>query len=507
MSKTTLSKKVSFKLLIYLIIAYVMVIAVSSNLIDKQLHQDLKKQAKLILKFNTEALEKPMWDLDDIQIKNILKQISRENYIKKVILKDEKDKIINFYGDKSINSKHDKNSKFIDFEDMVYFSRDIFFPYKGKQRKLGELEIYVATDEIHHFLEDMIIRLTAISFPFLVFLLFVVQRTISKSLNPVRILTAQLNKIDEKSSEEIKYEESNIKEVNDLQNSLAKMKLHFDTYSQELEETVTARTRELQDYKHHLEDMVEDKTKDLILAKEDSEQANAAKSEFLANMSHELRTPMHAIISYSQMGIEKVNTAEKEKLLKFYENINRSGKRLLHLLNDLLDLSKLEAGRMDLNLEKQDIRKTIDDVITEVGSLLRAKNITIQHNSKTQDTECSYDSVRISQVVMNLISNAIKFSTNDSVINIGYNDKTILADDGEISGIEISVQDSGLGIPDGELETIFDKFVQSSKTKTGSGGTGLGLAICREIIYAHKGTIWAENVKNGGAKFSFVLRR
>jgi signal transduction histidine kinase len=506
MSKTTLSRKVSFKLLVYLVISYLVVIGVSSNLIDKQLHEDLKKQSKLILKFNVKALEKPMWDLDDVQIQKILKEIANENYIVKVILKDENEKIVNSYGDKNIDLKHDDKSKFIDFDNITYFSKKIYYLYKGEQKKLGELEIYVLTDKIHSFLKDMLIRLTAISFPFLLLLLFVVQRTISKSLKPVRILTDQLNKIDEKSTEEIKYEESNIKEITDLQNSLSKMKQYFDTYSQELEETVNSRTKELQDYKNQLEEMVEEKTKDLIFAKDEAEQANAAKSEFLANMSHELRPPMHAIISYSQMGIERVNSAEKDKLLKFYESINRSGKRLLHLLNDLLDLSKFEAGRMNLNLEKQNIRKTIDDVVTEFGSLLRAKNITIQHNTQTENLECSYDSVRISQVIMNLLSNAIKFSSNDSVININYSDKNILSDDVEIAGLQISIQDSGLGIPDGELETIFDKFVQSSKTKTGSGGTGLGLAICKEIIYAHKGTIWAENVKDGGAKFSFVLK-
>jgi signal transduction histidine kinase len=429
MAKTTLSRKVSLKLLIYLSVAYIVVIVVSTRLIDAQLHKDLEKQAELILKFNIKALEKPMWDLDDIQIKNVINEIANEKYIVNVNLKDEKDRVIFSKGSKAVELNYQNNEKFIDFDDILYFSEDIFYNFKGKQRKLGELEIFLETSEIHEFLYEMIIKLTVISFPCLLVLLFALNRTISKSLKPVRILTEKLTKIDEKSLEEIDYQETNTKEINDLQNSLLKMKTHFETYSQHLEDTVSNRTKELENYKNHLEEMVNEKTKDLIYAKEEAEKANSSKSEFLANMSHELRTPMHAIISYSQMGIEKIGTAEKEKLLKFYENINRSGKRLLHLLNDLLDLSKFEAGRMVLNLEKQNIKQTIDDVITEVGSLLRSKNITIQQNIKSDNLQCSYDSVRIAQVVMNIVSNAIKFSPNESVIKINYNDKNILSDE------------------------------------------------------------------------------
>ncbi len=207
------------------------------------------------------------------------------------------------------------------------------------------------------------------------------------------------------------------------------------------------------------------------------------------------------------MGLDKIDSAEKEKLKKYYENINASGKRLLGLLNDLLDLSKLEAGRMILNQEQAIIRNTVDGIITEVEGLLRTKNLVIDQIAETDNLICSYDKVRISQVIMNLLSNAIKFSEPGKLIKIRYRDRKLSSDVGEVDGLEISIEDKGMGIPENELEKVFDKFVQSSKTKTGSGGTGLGLTICKEIIHAHKGNIWAENNPEGGAKFIFVIPR
>jgi len=125
---------------------------------------------------------------------------------------------------------------------------------------------------------------------------------------------------------------------------------------------------------------------------------------------------------------------------------------------------------------------------------------------ETEDLVCACDKDKIAQVVMNILSNAIKFSENGRLIRIRYREKPMTTAGGEdIMGLEVSVEDKGAGIAEGELENVFDKFVQGSKNRAGAGGTGLGLAICKEIIAAHKGRIWAQNNIDGGSIFTFII--
>jgi len=240
--------------------------------------------------------------------------------------------------------------------------------------------------------------------------------------------------------------------------------------------------------------------------KEIAEQANSSKSEFLANMSHELRTPMHAILSFSKFGINKFNTAPSEKLLSYFEKINQSGERLLSLLNDLLDLSKVEAGKLEFNFIPAQLITTVQQCISEQEAQLKQKELQINFPLPTGDTVAQFDSVKISQVISNLLSNAIKFSSPESTITIVIDSsKSIDNASNKPPGLCFSITNQGVGIPENELEQVFDKFVQSSKTKTNSGGTGLGLSICKEFINAHHGRIWAEHNPAGGSIFKFVI--
>ncbi|WP_137938556.1 PAS domain S-box protein [Chitinivorax sp. B] len=238
----------------------------------------------------------------------------------------------------------------------------------------------------------------------------------------------------------------------------------------------------------------------LTEAKEIAESANRAKSEFLANMSHELRTPMHAILGFADMGLSKSDTATREKLAHYFDRIRQSGKRLLSILNDLLDLSKLEAGKMEYRFDRRDVVPVIEEAMDELHQLAADKHLDITLQIRG-DTWGDFDTLRISQVVRNLLSNAIKFSPPNSKIDVQcgrepwYNKMAL----------RVTVRDWGPGVPDQEIDRIFDKFIQSSQTKTGAGGTGLGLAICREIAHAHGGEITARNHSDGGVSFSFVL--
>lgn len=265
--------------------------------------------------------------------------------------------------------------------------------------------------------------------------------------------------------------------------------------------------RELDLYRERLEKLVFERTKELSVAKEQAEQASRSKTEFLSNMSHELRTPMHAILSYASMGIKQTNISEQEKMFKYFNNIHTSGKRLMRLLNDLLDLSKLEAGKMDFNIQPESLLHTIEKSHTELQSLLDEKHLKFSVYNFSNDAEIMMDSLRIMQVIVNILSNAIKFSPPNAEIKIDIEDTNLHIGEHVFPAIQCSIADEGIGIPEDELHTVFDKFIQSSKTKTGAGGTGLGLSICREIILAHNGTIIAENKISGGAVFKFILPR
>jgi PAS domain S-box-containing protein len=247
-----------------------------------------------------------------------------------------------------------------------------------------------------------------------------------------------------------------------------------------------------------VQDVTDRKTAEALRAERDSaDEANQAKSAFLANMSHELRTPMHGILSFARFGQQKIDTAPKDKLKSYFDEISDSGSRLMNLLNDLLDLSKLESGKTSYSMKECDLLALAQDIRSELSAFAEEKHLEVEVSADESEVRGVFDEERIMQVLRNLITNAIKFSEPGSAI--------IVRVSGSPTAVRLSVANRGVGIPEAELESVFDKFVQSSKTNTGAGGTGLGLAICREIVRQHGGRIWAESQPGAETKFTFEL--
>ncbi|MBU2643100.1 PAS domain S-box protein, partial [bacterium] len=228
-----------------------------------------------------------------------------------------------------------------------------------------------------------------------------------------------------------------------------------------------------------------------------AEQANQAKTSFLANISHELRTPMHGILGFAKFGAEKSHTLSREKLSSYFDQIYSSGTRLMGLVSDLLDISKLESGKMEFQFGKARLSYLAGIVINDYSAMIQDNQLETVLVPPGFLDEVVVDHQKICQVIGNLLSNAIKFSQPEGRIQLN-----IEALDGQLL---FSITDNGSGIPEDELELVFNKFEQGKTKNSEIKGTGLGLAISREIIEGHRGKIWAEKNPIGGSIFKFQI--
>jgi signal transduction histidine kinase len=236
---------------------------------------------------------------------------------------------------------------------------------------------------------------------------------------------------------------------------------------------------------------IEDKSRQI-------EAANRHKSEFLANMSHELRTPLNAIIGFSEVLGERLFGELNEKQAEYTEDILTSGRHLLSLINEILDLSKVEAGRMELELTSFDMPLAIENARTFVRERAIKHGIKLDVNIDERLGDYFGDERKIKQILLNLLSNAVKFTPEGGRISI---------DARQLKGsVQISVSDTGIGIAPEDQARIFEEFRQvGSNHAHQSEGTGLGLTLAKKFVELHGGTIWVESEVGKGSTFTFTL--
>jgi signal transduction histidine kinase/HAMP domain-containing protein len=225
--------------------------------------------------------------------------------------------------------------------------------------------------------------------------------------------------------------------------------------------------------------------------------ANKHKSEFLANMSHELRTPLNAILGYTELILDNIYGDVSEKIQEVLGRLEKNGRHLLSLINDVLDLSKIEAGRLTLSLNEYSIGEVIRTAISSVEALAAEKNLDLNVSIPENLANGKGDEQRIAQVLLNLLGNAIKFTETGTV---GV--EAVVSDNRFV----VSVSDTGLGIAEADQKKIFEEFHQADGSSTRQkGGTGLGLSISKKIIEMHGGRIWVESTLGKGSTFRFTL--
>jgi signal transduction histidine kinase len=241
------------------------------------------------------------------------------------------------------------------------------------------------------------------------------------------------------------------------------------------------------------------------------------KDEFLANMSHELRTPLNAIIGFSELLLMPGSAALDEQQRDFLESIARNGRHLLGLINNILDLSKIEAGRMTVHLARVDLRDSIQGAVTDTGSLRAAKRQTVSIDVGSEPLYVVADHIRVRQILFNLLSNASKFTPEDGTVNLSALRTPVplpvpadrAGDQPRLSSrdaVWVSVRDSGMGIRSTDMKKLFQVFSQvDSSASRQQQGSGLGLALCKQFVEMHGGTIGAESIFGGGSTFWFIL--
>ncbi len=428
------------------------------------------------IEFLDQLFKVPISIYDLATLDNLVLKTSTLDYVNSLVLLDSKDKILSKkYSFKHIKLKQllkTKRDQTFNFEDETYEVR-----YKElieDEIKLGSFYIIFDTSENFRFIK------TAMKNTGLIILLEILLSTILSYVIGSR-LTIMLTKLSKTAKEigEYKYPEvpyqNKSDEIGILAKSMAQMLIDLKERNEKLKNLA----------------------RELNLQKNELIKANKSKDDFLANMSHELKTPLNSINVISSVMMKNRRGTLEEEHIKNLSIINKCGKDLLYLINDILDLSKLEAGELVLNYDSIDFTEMMSEIKDMFELQIKQKNLEFIYKVPNDITYIYSDKNRVGQIIKNLLSNALKFTEKGS-ISLCVNDL------GE--KIEIIVEDQGIGIEKEKIKTIFDRFKQADeKTNRKFGGTGLGLAICKELSLLLGGDIFVKSKIAKGTLFKVEI--
>lgn len=286
-------------------------------------------------------------------------------------------------------------------------------------------------------------------------------------------------------------------EIIDLSENFNRMTERIEDLYEGLERRVAERTYELSEERTRLAQALQE----LAITRDKALEANRAKSIFLANMSHELRTPLNAIIGYSEMLQEEAEDLGYEDFTPDLQKIAKAGTHLLSVINDILDLSKIEAGKMELYLETFDLTELMDEIVTTIQPLIEKNHNRLAFDTKAQFGMVHSDKTKMRQVIFNLLSNSAKFTSEGT---ISLNLQRVYKDGEE--WLEIRVSDTGIGMTSEQVKMVFQEFTQADASTTRKyGGTGLGLPISRHFCHMMGGDIFVESEHGKGSTFTVMI--
>ena len=372
-------------------------------------------------------------------------------------------------------------------KDVVLFDESEFFTHKIVFDNSIEMFFYTKKSDIFNIVwsDILLILINMLLSMIILWILFVIF-TGKYLIKPLNTIIDATNRFDVEEHEVIEIDLKDLQE-----NELHKLSSVFNKMSKRINESYI-NMQQLTMIREIQKNKLEDQKTELI-------QANKSKDDFLANMSHELKTPLNSINVISDVMMRNKANNLDERQVKNLEIINKCGKDLLFLINDVLDISKLEAGQIILNNTIIDIKELIRSIYDMFYPQTKVKDVDFVLKIDESLNNIYSDEDRIKQIVKNLLSNALKFTPKGKI-------SLIVKDENE--NVRIIVKDEGIGIPEDKLEHIFDRFKQVDGSTTRKyGGTGLGLAICKELAHLLKGNITVKSELDKGSSFEVVISK
>lgn len=460
-------------------VASVMTAIVSVSLIFTIYNSYVRDMRNLLVRgeeitvIQANALATPLWDNNKTQVQVLLKALQKDSDFKNAAIYNTKGELVSQVGNMTVD------------DDDLVFSENIYRQAESKKTPIGQVKLTLSQENlIERERNEIVIQVVA----FLI-LLISTMATVFITLN--RIIMLPLKKLLAVIEAMANGDLSKKVEVQRA-DEIGRLAISFNMMTDRLRTIYKA-------YEERAETM-KSTNEDLEKAREEADVANKTKSQFLANMSHELRTPLNAIIGYSEMLKDDLIDLGQENLTEDLDKINSAGKHLLEIISDILDLSKIEAGRMDIHLEEFEIGPLIKGVEAIIKPMVNQRGNTLEIHCPKDIGTMTADLTKARQNIFNLLSNASKF-TEKGKVSLNVQRETI---DGE-DWIKFEVTDTGIGMTKEQMGRLFESFRQAdSSTTRRYGGTGLGLAITRRFARMLGGDVIVESVFGRGSTFTII---